>query len=104
MRRRRALQVDEDRRASGQREAAQEVEVRRFLQRALEPFGHLLLRVINRRARPGGLHDHRLDDECRVLIPAQAFERNQPGQDRGDHQVDDERAVLERPFGDVDTH
>ena len=67
-----ALQVDEDRRDAGAGEAAQEVEVRRLLQRALEPLGDLLERVVDRRARPGGLHDHRLDDEGRVFVAAEA--------------------------------
>ena len=62
-----ALQVDEDRRHAGARVAAQEVEVRRFLQLALEPLGDLLQRVFEGRAGPGRLHDHRLDDEARGL-------------------------------------
>ena len=66
-----ALQVDEDRRDAGAREAAQEVELRRLLQLALEPLGDLLERVLDGRARPGGLHHHRLDDEGRVFAAAE---------------------------------
>ena len=53
------------------REAAQEIEMRRFLQLALEPLGDLLQRLFDGRARPGGLHDHGLDDEGRVLAAAE---------------------------------
>ena len=66
-----ALQIDEDRRDAGAREAAQVVELRRFLQLALEPLGHLLERVLDGRARPGGLHHHRLDDEGGILVAAE---------------------------------
>ena len=66
-----ALQIDEDRGDAGAREAAQEVELRRLLQLALEPFGDLLERVLDGRARPRGLHDHGLDDEGRVLAAAE---------------------------------
>ena len=99
-----ALQVDEDRRQAGAGVAAQEVEVRRLLQRALDALGDLEQRVVDRGARPGGLHDHRLDDEGRVLVAAKASEGGQPGHDRRDHQVDDERAMAQRPLGEIETH
>ena len=53
------------------RVAAQEIELRRFLQLALEPLGDLLERVLDGRAGPGGLHDHGLDDEGRVFVAAE---------------------------------
>src|SRR5215468_7842939 len=69
-----ALQIDEDRGDTGAREAAQKVEFRRFLQLALEPFGHLLERVFNSGPRPGGLDHHCLDDKRRVLVTAEPDE------------------------------
>ena len=48
-----ALQVDKDCRDAGAREAAQKIQVRRFLQFALEPLGYLLERLFNGRAGPG---------------------------------------------------
>ena len=96
--RRLALQVDEDGRQARARIAAQEVEVRRFLQRALDALGDLEERVVDRRARPRGLHDHRLDDEGRVLVAAEPHVGRQPGKHRRDHHVDDERAVPKRPL------
>ena len=73
--RRRALQVDEDGRQARAWCSCAGNRGRRFLQRALEPFGDLLQRVVHRRAGPGGLHDHRLDDEGRVLAAAEPRDR-----------------------------
>ena len=66
-----ALQIDEDRRDAGACEAAQEIELRRLLQLALEPLGDLLQRVLDGRAGPCRLDDHGLDDEGRVLAAAE---------------------------------
>ena len=57
------LEIDEDRGHAGARETAQEVQLRRFLQRAFEPLGNLLEHVVDTGARPRGLHHHRLDHE-----------------------------------------
>ena len=92
------LQVDEDGRQARACVAAQEVEARRFLQRALDALGDLEKRVIDRGARPGGLNDHRLDDESRVLVAAKPRVSGDPGKNRRDHHIDDERAVAERPL------
>ena len=66
-RRRRILQVDEDRGLAGGRVALQVVQVRRLLELALEAVGDLLERVADRGARPPDLHDHGLDGEVRIL-------------------------------------
>ena len=70
-----AFQIDEDRRQSGAGEAAQKIEARRFLKRALEPVGNLLQGVVQGRAGPGGLHDHRLDDKRRIFIAPETDRR-----------------------------
>ena len=49
------------------RVALQVVEVRRFLELALDAVRDLLERVADRGARPCGLHHHGLDGEVRVL-------------------------------------
>ena len=103
LRGRAALQIDEDRRDAGAREAAQEVELRRLLQLALEPLGDLLQRLVDGRARPCRLHDHGLDDEGRDPRCGRAGSRTPtPASDRDDHQIDDDRAVLERPFREIE--
>ena len=66
-----ALQVDEDGGHACAREAAQEVELRRLLQLALEPLGDLLDRVLDRGAGPCGLHYHGFDDEGRIFAAAE---------------------------------
>ena len=76
--------------------------MRRFLQRALKPLGHLLHRLFHRRAGPGGLDDHGLDDEGRILAAAQAVVGRKPRQHGDDHQVDRDRPVLQRPLGEIE--
>ena len=94
---RRLFQVDEDCRDSGPGEAADKIQVGRFLKRALESLGDLLKGVVHGRAGPGGLHDHGFDDESRVLVAAKAVVGHQARNNRCDHDIDDEGAVLERP-------
>ena len=65
------LEIDEDRRQPGRRIAAQEIQPARLLQLALDPLGHLLQRVVERRARPRRLHDHGPEGEGRILIAAE---------------------------------
>ena len=84
--------------------AAKKIEARRFLKGALEPVGDLQQGVVHRRAGPRRLHDHRLDDERRILVAAETVEGAQPGDRRRDHYIDDERAMLERPLRQVELH
>jgi hypothetical protein len=60
--------VDVDRRDPGLGFALQIVERWRFLQFLLDPIGDLQHRIVDRRARPIGPHDHRLDRERRVFL------------------------------------
>ena len=72
--------------------------------RALEPVGNLQQGVVQGRTGPSGLHDHRLDDEGRILIAPETVEGDQSGDRRRDHHIDDERAVLERPLRQIELH
>ena len=87
------LQVDKDRRNAGTRKAAQKIQVRRFLQFALEPLGYLLERLFDGRSRPCGLNDHGLDDEGRIFAAAEPEIGQHAGDDGDDHDIGDERAV-----------
>ena len=98
---RRALQVNEYRRLAGDRVAAHAVEILSFLQRALQPLGHLLERLVRRGARPAGRNDHRAHGEGRVLAAAQTRERQRARDHRKDHQEDDQRALAQCPFRKV---
>src|SRR5215470_7780344 len=73
------LQIDEDRGGAGTRKAPQVVELRCFLQLALEPFGDLPDRVFDRGPGPGRLNHHGLDDEGRILVAPEAEVGDQPG-------------------------
>ena len=98
----RALEVDEDRRASRDRVAAQKVETRRLLQFALKPFGNLLQSVVHARARPSSLDDHGAEGERRILGPAKAEKGCDAGERHRSHDEDYERAMLQRPIGKIE--
>ena len=72
-----------------------------LLQRALQPFGNLIERVLSRLARPYRLNHHRLDDETRIFIPAESEIRQDPGRHRDYHEIYDERPMIERPLRQV---
>jgi hypothetical protein len=61
--------------------ALQVIEIWRFLQLLFDPIGDLQHRVVDRRPRPGGLHNHRLDREGRVFLAAELPVRKNPGHD-----------------------
>ncbi len=92
--RRRLLEVDEDRRLAGGRVAADRAQVAGLLQRALEALGDLLQRLLDRRAGPRRRHDHGADGDRRIFAAPEAHERQRAGDDRDDHQEDDERGRL----------
>ena len=95
------MQIDEDRRGAAGGEAAEEVEIRGLLQRALEPLGDLIERVLGRRARPNRLNHHRLDDETRILVPAEPEIGQDSRRHSDDHEIGDERPMIEGPLGKV---
>ena len=102
-RRRRLLEIDEDRRLSGRCVAAHRIEMVRFLELALEALGDLQQRLLDRRAGPGRRDDHRPERERRVLAAAQSQERQGACNHGNDHQEDYQRALAERPLGKIGT-
>ena len=101
-RRRRVLQVDEDRGLACGRIALQVVEARRFLELALDAVRDLLERVADRGAGPDGLHHHGLDREVRVLAPPEP-EVGPDARDHDDeHEIGHQGTVPDRPFGEVE--
>src|SRR5262249_10645953 len=98
------LEIDEDRGDAGAREAAQEIELWRFLQRAFKPLGDLLEHVIDTCAGPCGLHHHRLDDERGIFVAAKLHEGKEASDDGHDHQIDRERPVIECPLRKIEAH
>src|SRR5262249_27593295 len=96
--RRAALQVDEDGRAAWAGEAAQEIEVRGFLEGLLDAVGHLIERLLESGAGPAGLHDHGAEGECRILVAAEAG-KEQRARDQGPgHGKHTKKARAEGPF------
>ncbi len=100
-RRRVAAQIDEDRRDSGAGVAGQVVEAWYLLEPALDPLGDLGDRVLEGGPGPRRLHDHRPEGEGRVLVAAEADEGERAGDHGSDHEVDDERAALDRPLREI---
>ena len=100
----RPFEVHEDARHARAGEAAQEVDVGDFLQRALEPLGHLLDLLVERRARPVGLHDHGAERERRVFVAAERRVGDGARHHGRHHQEDDERPVVQRPLGEIRAH
>src|SRR5215469_16467256 len=98
-----AEEIDKDHRPAGIGVAAQDVEVWHLLQRALEPLGQLQQGLVERGAGPLRLHHHRADREYRVFRPPELEKGERPGGDDDDHQIDDYRAVADRPLGKIET-
>jgi hypothetical protein len=98
----RIAKLHEHRRRTRRRVAADVIEPVELLQLLLDPIGDLVERVLDRRAGPGGLHDHRLDREGRVLLAAEPRVRHHAGDQRHQHQEPDERAVRERPVREIE--
>jgi hypothetical protein len=96
------LDREEHLRFAGLRVAAHEVDVRHFLQLALDAVGDLQLDVARGGARPVGAHHHDLERERRVLGLPEALVRQHARDREHDQQVQDERAVMQRPFGQVE--
>src|SRR5271166_4651589 len=90
----RLFKVDEDGRESGTGVAANIVQVGRLLKLALESLSDLLNGISQGRSGPGGLNDHRLDRESRVLVAAQTIVSHQSRNNCRDHEINNKRAVL----------
>src|SRR6267378_1344391 len=78
------------------------VEPRRLLQFLFNPVGHLQHRVVDRGTRPLRLHEHRLDRKARVFLASELDIGEDAGDDEQQHQVPDEGAMVDRPFGEVE--
>src|SRR5262245_11859915 len=96
-----AGQIDEDGGVAGRGKAAQKVEVGSFLERPLEPFGDLLQRLLDRRSGPDSFDHHGFDDEARIFVAAQAIIGENSSGHRDDHEIGDERAVVEGPLRQI---
>src|SRR5262249_7406240 len=98
-----ALQVDEDGRAAWAGEAAQEIEVRGFLEGLLDAVRHLIERLLEGGAGPAGLHDHGAEGECRILVAAEAGRKNGAPPQQDEEGIHDKGAVPQRPFREIES-
>ena len=65
------------------------------------PFGDLQHRLVEGGAGPRRLHHHRAKGERRILVAAETEESEAAGEHGGEHEVDDERAALDRPLREI---
>src|SRR5262249_49535514 len=101
--RRAALEVDEDGRAAWAGEAAQEIEVRGFLEGLLNAVRHLIERLLEGGAGPASLHDHGAEGECRILVAAEAGIKQRARDQEREHAIHDKRSAPERPFREIES-
>ena len=88
----------------GPRVRADELVLAGLHQLLLDALGDLARDFIGGRARPQRAHHHRLEGEGRVFRLAQAAGTDQaPISASTQHRVEDERAVAQRPFGQIET-
>ena len=92
-------QVHEDRRFAGPRVAFHIVERVEFFELFLDAVRDLLEGFFLGRTRPARLDHHGLDGERRVFFATEVHVREHAHQQRDEHQVPDERLMLEGPFG-----
>ena len=95
-------QVDEHGGLAGHRQALGVVECRQLLELLLDAVGDLPRHLLGGGARPFGLDQHRLDGEGRILLAAEMQVGEQARGHEGDHEIPDQRAMLERPVGEVE--
>src|SRR5262245_59651297 len=88
-------------RAAWAGEAAQEIEVRGFLEGLLDAVRHLIERLLEGGAGPAGLHDHGAEGECRILVAAEAGIEQRARDQQHEHAIHDKGAVPQRPFREI---
>ena len=76
--------------------------MRSFLELLFEPVRHLLQGVERGRAWPGDLDDHGLHGEVGVLLPAEPLVGAEAADGAEQHEEDDDRLVVDRPFGKIE--
>src|SRR5262249_22519559 len=64
--------------------------------------GDLQHRVVDVGARPPSLDEHRLDRKARILLAPELDIGENAGDNEQQHKVPDERAMIDRPFGEVE--
>ena len=95
-------QIDEDDRLTGGRDAAGMFEIVEFLQLLFDAVGNLLGHFLGRGAGPLGLDDHRLDREGWIFFAAESHIGIGARHGEDDHEIPDERAMLERPVRKIE--
>ncbi|MNZ78095.1 hypothetical protein D3C78_966590 [compost metagenome] len=95
-------QVHVHRRFAGARVAFHVVEGVELFELFLDPVGDLLEGFLLGRPRPFALDHHGFDGERRVFFAPQVEIREHTHQQRDEHQIPDERLMLEGPFREVE--
>ncbi len=93
---------EEDGGLAGGRFAAGIIERFQFLQLLLDTVRHLTADLFRRRTRPGGRDHHRLDGEVRIFFAPEIEIGKHARNQEDDHEIGDERAVRQCPFGEIE--
>ena len=96
------LEIHEDGRLAGLRVALEVIKIGRLFELLFEPVRDLLQGVERGRARPGDLDHHGLHGEIRVLLAAEPLIGADASYGAEQHQEDDDRLVVDRPFGKIE--
>ena len=97
-----ARDVDLNDGAAGAGEGFHVVEMRRFLQLALDLVDDLILHVGERGAGPDRLHDHHAEGEVRVFLLADPQEAENAGEKDRRHEDARDAGIPDRPAGEIE--
>src|SRR5262249_14664731 len=93
----------EDGRAAWAGEAAQEIEVRGFLEGLLDAVRHLTERLLEGGAGPAGLHHHGAEGECRILVAAAAGIGERAPDAQRENALRRRGGAPQRPFREIES-
>ena len=99
---RRVPQVHENGGLAGDGHAFRVIEQLELLELLFDPVRDLTRYLLGGGTRPLRANDHRLDGEVGIFFASELQVGEQSRNHEGDHEIPDERAVLERPVGEIE--
>ena len=98
----RIFEIDEDRRLAGRVDAFRVIETTELFEFFFDAVRNLIHRFVDRCTRPRCLNNHGFDGEIGIFGAAQIEVRQQSGDGRDDHEVPDQRTVLQSPVRKIE--
>ena len=97
-----ALDLHGDDGAAGAGVGAHEIEMRHFLQLALDLVDDLVLHLLDRGSGPDGLHDHDAEGEVRIFLLAHVHQAEDAGEDDQPEQEARDGRMADRPARQIE--